>query len=414
MYFSFRLFVALRYFFAKKNELLVSFISKVSLVGVMLGVAALIVVMSVMHGFRTELAANIVGLNSDISILSLGRNIKSPRDIEHILKTQEYIKSAIPIVLGQGLAIGPRTSLGVLVKGLYLEDLKSKDRIANNIVFGSLDNFIEKNEIVIGVELAANLGVRVGDHVKLISSQVISTAFGSMPRTKDFCVGAIFASGLYDADATMIFMPQEIALAFFSLPSVNTIEVYSNNSELSTIYASKLYEVLNSEDVRVVSWQDQYAQIFNALKNERIAMFTILSLIIMVAAFNILSSSFMLVKDKTHDIAIFRTMGASKADIMIIFVINGMLIGVLGTFFGVVLGYGFASNVENIRRILEKITGVHLFDYALYFLAHLPSKVEAASVFSVSSLSILLCLLASIYPAYRAASIDPVEAMRYE
>ncbi|MEY3196861.1 MAG: hypothetical protein RLZZ59_227, partial [Pseudomonadota bacterium] len=174
MYFSFRLFVALRYFFAKKNELLVSFISKVSLVGVMLGVAALIVVMSVMHGFRTELAANIVGLNSDISILSLGRNIKSPRDIEHILKTQEYIKSAIPIVLGQGLAIGPRTSLGVLVKGLYLEDLKSKDRIANNIVFGSLDNFIEKNEIVIGVELAANLGVRVGDHVKLISSQVIS------------------------------------------------------------------------------------------------------------------------------------------------------------------------------------------------------------------------------------------------
>ena len=209
-------------------------------------------------------------------------------------------------------------------------------------------------------------------------------------------------------------MPISTALSLLSLENVNMIEVNSKNPDNSSIYVKALLRSLQDPNINISSWQEQYAQFFNALKVERMAMFTILSLIILVAAFNIISSLFMLVKDKTHDIAILRTMGASKKDIMLIFVMNGMMIGSIGTFLGVVLGYSFAANIENIRRFLEKMTGVQLFDYALYFLMHLPSKIEISNVIGVTALSLALCFLATIYPAYRAASTDPVEAMRYE
>lgn len=406
--------VAFRYFFAKKNERFVSFISKFSLIGVMIGVAALIVVMSVMNGFRAELAKNIIGLNSDITITAGGRHINNSDAIIEKLSKELFIDNSTSLVAGQGLAVGPRTSSGVIIKGVRLSDLSQKHQITNNIIFGDLLEFNDVNNIAIGAELANNLGVRLGDRVKIISSQVISTAFGSMPRTKDFIVATIFSSGLYDFDSATILMPISTALALLSLENVNMIEVNSKNPDNSSIYVKELLRSLDDPNINISSWQEQYAQFFNALKVERMAMFTILSLIILVAAFNIISSLFMLVKDKTHDIAILRTMGASKKDIMLIFVINGMMIGTIGTFLGVVLGYSFAANIENIRRFLEKMTGVQLFDYALYFLMHLPSKIEISNVIGVTALSLALCFLATIYPAYRAASTDPVEAMRYE
>ena len=380
----------------------------------MIGVAALIVVMSVMNGFRAELAKNIIGLNSDITILSANRSLSDPDLIMAKLSKENLIENFSALVMGQGLAVGPRTSAGVIIKGISLADLSKKHQITNNIIAGDLLQFNDINNIAIGSELANNLGLRLGDRLKIISSQVISTAFGSMPRSKDFTVTSIFQTGLYDFDSATILMPIETALALLSLDNVNMIEVHSKNPDEAGQYAQKLYQNLDQRGIIISSWQEQYAQFFNALKVERIAMFTILSLIILVAAFNIISSLFMLVKDKTHDIAILRTMGASKRDIMMIFVINGMMIGSIGTFLGVVLGYGFAANIDNIKKFLEKITHVQLFDYALYFLNYLPSKIEMSNVIVVTALSLALCFLATIYPAYRAASTDPVEAMRYE
>ena len=406
--------VAFRYFFAKKNERFVSFISKFSLIGVMIGVAALIVVMSVMNGFRVELAKNIIGLNSDITILSSDRAITNPDHIMSILSKESFVKNATSIVMGQGLAVGHRASSGVMIKGISLADLAKKHQVTSHIIAGDLLQFNDVNNIAIGAELANNLGIRLGDRLKIISAQVISTAFGSMPRSKDFVVTAIFQTGLYDFDSATILMPQETALALLSLDNVNMIEVHSKNADEASKYVQELYQHLEEHDIVISSWQAQYGQLFNALKVERMAMFTILSLIILVAAFNIISSLFMLVKDKTHDIAILRTMGASKGDIMMIFVINGMMIGTIGTFLGVALGWGFAANIDNIKKWLEKMTNIQLFDYALYFLNYLPSKIEISNVIGVTGLSLALCLLATIYPAYRAASTDPVEAMRYE
>lgn len=406
--------VAFRYFFAKKNERLVSFIAKFSIIGVMIGVAALIVVMSVMNGFRLEIAKNVIGLNSDITITSRDRYFEDPKDIISKVKKEEFVTTVTAIISGQGLAIGPRSSSGVIIKGIDLADLGKKHQVVNNIIAGDLVGFNNIENIAIGGELAANLGLRIGDKLKIISAQMISTAFGSMPRSKDFTIATIYQTGLYDFDSATVLMPIQTAEALLSLENINTIEIYGKDPENATKYAHKLYQNLDIAGIRIVSWQEQYAQFFAALKNERVAMFTILSLIILVAAFNIISSLFMLVKDKTHEIAILRTIGASKKDIMIIFMINGMMIGAIGTGLGVALGYSFASNIDNIKKFLEKMTGVQLFDYALYFLTYLPSKVEMTNVLSITALALFLCFIATIYPAYRAASTDPVETMRYE
>lgn len=414
MCYKFSIKVGLRYFFAKKNEKFVSFIAKFSLIGVALGVAALIVVMSVMNGFRAELAKNIIGLNSDINITSIQGAFDSPQEIVEILKNQNFVQKVVMTSTGQALAIGPRNSSGILIKGMNIGDLSEKKQIINNILSGKVIDFADKHNVIIGFELAKNLGVNVGDNIKIISSQFISTAFGSIPRTKDFKVSAIFASGLYDFDSAIVLMNTESAMRLLSQDNINMIEVYSINSDLSESYAENIENLFSEKAIIVTNWQKQYAQFFNALKVERVAMFTILSLIIIVAAFNIISSLFMLVKDKTHDIAILRTMGATRNDIILIFIINGMMIGALGTICGVILGYGFASNIENIRKFLEKMTGIELFNYALYFLMHLPSKIELSNVILVTLITLSLCLLATIYPAYRASKIDPVEAMRYE
>lgn len=413
MSFKFSSKVAFRYFFAKKNEFLVSFISKFSLIGVTIGVAALIVVMAVMNGFREELAKNIIGLNSDITISSYGRYIKNPNQLMKKIRSHSYIENVTPVISGQGLAVSHTNSLGIMIKAFKLSDLSKKHQIAENIVRGSLSSLDSKHNIVIGSELAANLGVTVGDKLKLVSAQMISTAFGSVPRTKDFTVSGVFSSGMYDFDMATILMNREAALSFLSLKDINILEVTTNDPESASALARLLYDSLE-EEINITSWQVQFGQFFNALKVERVTMMTILSLIILVAAFNIISSLFILVKDKSHDIAILKTMGASRNDIMIIFMINGLMIGLIGTFLGILLGLGFAYNIDSLRQFIEKVTGVHFFEAALYFLYHLPVKVEMSYVLITSFISITLCFLATIYPSYRAAKLDPVEAMRYE
>lgn len=411
MKFGFPFRLAIRYFLAKKNEALVSFISGFSMLGVTLGVAALIVVMAVMNGFHIELTKGIRGLNSDISITSLEKSIEDSDSVIGRIRGSGLTTQVSPLVFGQALAAGPRASSGAVVKGITLKDLRHKKQIVDNVVFGSLTNF-DNNHIAIGAELASTLGVRVGDKVKLISPNFISTAFGSMPRSKDFIVSAVFASGLYDFDSGVILMPLDSAMTFFTLPSVNLIEVYLKDSSELNQSVRKLHSEL--PQLRVMSWQTTHEQFLSALHVERVAMFTILSLIILVAAFNIISSLFMLVKDKTKDIAILRTMGASKSDIMLIFMINGGIVGIIGTGLGTLVGVSFASNIDRIKQFLESITGTKIFEAAVYFLYHLPSKILVSDIIMVSGMSLAICFLATIYPAYKAANLDPVEAMRYE
>ncbi|WP_341750815.1 lipoprotein-releasing ABC transporter permease subunit [Candidatus Tisiphia endosymbiont of Sialis lutaria] len=411
---NFILKVAVRYFRAKKNERFISIISGFSLIGVTIGVAALIVVMSVMNGFHYELTKNIIGLNGDINITPVSRSIANYDEINKKLLSKSYIKHISPSVVGQALALGNRANSGAVIKGIDLSELKYKNQILQNVNTGDFADFSGKDVVAIGNELAYNLGIQAGDKIKLISPNSISTAFGSMPRSKEFMVVATFTSGAYDYDAATILMPLIAAQNFLSFGEViNLIEVITIEPSNAEVFAWEIQNILGSK-LRVISWQKSHLQFLNALAVERVAMFTILSLIIMVAAFNIVSSLFMLVKDKTSDIAVLRTIGASTRQIMLIFICNGMFIGVPGTVLGIILGTRFAYNIQSIKNILEKITGTKIFEAAIYYLYSLPSKVKMEDITLVASISIVLCFCATIYPAYKAAKLNPVDALRYE
>ncbi|MGC0371602.1 MAG: hypothetical protein DGJ47_000293 [Rickettsiaceae bacterium] len=413
---NFVLSTAFRYFRAKKNEKFVSIISAISLIGITIGVAALIIVMSVMNGFHIELTNNIVGLNGDVTLSPYkNKEIENHQNISERIKNYSFVTKIHPLITGQGLALGRDSNSGVLIKGIDLSSLKHKGEITKNVMSGDFVDYFGNDRIAIGSELAVNLGIHVGSKIKLIAPNLISTVFGSMPRTKTYTVIAIFSSGMYDYDAATILMPLSAARLFFSFSdnSINSFEVNVNDPNKASEYAHLLQKDLGS-DIYVQNWMNSNRQFLQALEVERVAMFTILSLIILVAAFNIVSSLFMIVKDKTKDIAILKTIGASNRQIMLIFMINGTLIGVIGTITGMICGLLFSYNIESVRNLLESFSGVKLFDPAIYFLYSLPSSVELYDVFIVALLSIILSIMATIYPAYRAAKLNPIEAMRYE
>ena len=407
-------FIAWRYLKAKKQESFISVVALFSLVGTALGVAALIAVMAVMSGVRSEWTSKLIGAVGDINIYpKLSLEIDDYQDVVKSVMQNPHVVHAIPVIEKQVLISYRQNNSGVQIRGISPEDLKKKSLVANHIIAGAIDNMVDDG-IIIGSSLARNLQVTVGDSVKIVSPQTSDIFISNIPRFKTCQVVAIFNAGMHDFDSSVVFIDMELAQVYFKiLKQVNLVEVTMMDADDSHL----LLEVLNKKlkyQYTLIDWKQRNSAIIGALQTEKVAMFMILTLIMVVAAFNIISSLIMLVKDKTSDIAILRTMGVSKNSIMRIFFICGASIGVTGTTIGVILGVSFAKNVENIRLFLQKITGTTIFDPVIYILSYLPAQVSVGDVFTITGMSLTLSFLATIYPAYRAAKLDPATALKYK
>jgi lipoprotein-releasing system permease protein len=412
---AFERMMAMRYLRARRQEGFISVIAGFSLLGIALGVATLIIVMSVMNGFRAELLGRILGLNGHITVSAFGAPMTDYAQLTERLRKLPEVVSAAPLIEGQVLATASNGAAGgALVRGLRPEDLKAKTLIANAIKRGSLEQFSGEDVAVIGARMADRFRVTVGDNVTLISPQGNVTAFGTVPRMRAYKIVAIFDVGMYEYDNTFVYLPLEAAQIFFRLgEGVSGIELMIDNPDRVRDVSFEVHRAIGAQ-YRVFHWQQANSSFFNALQVERNVMFLILTLIIVVAAFNIISSLIMLVKDKSRDIAILRTMGATRGSVLRIFFLAGASVGVIGTVLGFGLGVLFTSNIESIRQWLQGLTGKTLFDPTIYFLSTMPSKVEPTEVVSVVLMALGLSFLATIYPSWRAARLDPVEALRYE
>ncbi len=406
--------LSLRYLRARRKEGFISVIAGFSFLGIMLGVATLIIVMAVMNGFRQELLDKILGLNGHLLIQPIESPLTDWKDVSDRVSKVDGVRLAAPIVEGQALASSPFNASGILVRGIRGADLEKLGSIARNIRQGTLDGFDGGQGIAIGSRLANQLSVRVGDNVTLVAPRGAVTPMGTTPRIKAYKVAAIFEIGMSEYDAAFVFMPLSEAQAYFNRTGdVTAIEIYTDNPDHIDSFRS-LVSKAAARPIYMIDWRQRNATFFNALQVERNVMFLILTLIVLVAALNIVSGLIMLVKDKGSDIAILRTMGATQGAIMRVFLITGSSIGVVGTVAGFLLGTVVCLNIDSIRRFLSWLTNTDLFSSELYFLSKLPADMDLKETTAVLVMALGLSLLATLYPSWRAARLDPVEALRYE
>ncbi|MDC1086266.1 lipoprotein-releasing ABC transporter permease subunit [Alphaproteobacteria bacterium] len=407
--------IAFRYIKSRRAEGFISISAWFSLIGITLGVATLIVVMSVMNGFRAELVDRILGINGHLIVYKKNEPLISNYNeiVSQILDVKDVV-AVTPHLEGQALAKTRSAVTGVVIRGTNWSDLAPKKLLWDSLDQNSFNNFKNKKNILVGYRLAQRLNVKEGDFISLVSPNGMETALGSLPLSQNFVVGGFFNIGMYEYDNNFIFIPWEKAETFLSVKNMaHGIEIFLKDQNLTSIVYSDLINKLD-DDLIIVDWKKRNSSFMNALAVEKNVMFVILTLIIIVAAFNIISSMIMLVQSKNSDIALMRTMGASKYLIMRIFLLTGSIIGFLGTFGGTVLGLVFASNIQEIRIFITNLLGEELFSPEIYFLSKLPSKINFDEVLMVIVISVFLTLLASLFPAWKASNISPAEALRYE
>ncbi|HET8728218.1 MAG TPA: lipoprotein-releasing ABC transporter permease subunit [Alphaproteobacteria bacterium] len=414
MFDAFERMVAFRYLRARRKEGFISVITGFSLLGIALGVATLIIVMSVMNGFREELVERVLGLNGHLSVYGVGGPITDYDAFARDLEELDVVVQAMPTIEAQALVTQAGSAFGAVIRGVRPDEFLNRPAIASNLRTDDPGDFSGPEVVAIGARMADRLRVGLGDSLTLVAPQSSATAFGAVPRSRAYRIAAIFDVGMYEYDNNFVYMPMEAAQILFQLKgSATTIDLFIENPEALEAARAQIAPVVEGRG-RLWDWQQANSSFFTALQVERNVMFLILTLIILVAAFNIISGLVMLVKDKGRDIAILRTMGATRGTIMRVFFLTGASIGVVGTLSGLLLGVAFAENIETIRQGLQTLTGTTLFDAEIYFLSQLPAEIDYRQVLAVIGMALGLSFAATIYPAWRAARLDPVEALRYE
>ncbi len=403
--------IALRYLKPKKKEGFLKVISVFSFTGIALGVAILIIVMSVMNGFKTELINKILGFNPHIIVKPYNIKIKED-ELKNLSSLNKNISRTSFTFSGQGILINKENTSGIMIRSYIEDDIYKISLIKDGIIDGSLEAF-KKNTISIGKELAISLNLTVGDQITLMSTANLQTPFGNLPIQEYFTISSVFSTGLAEFDQNVVFIPFENAETLFELSELDVdLEIFLNKPERVEIIKEKIEKIFN--DHYVYSWADLNKSFFGALKVERNVMFIILTLIVIVAAFNIISGLTILVKNKTKEIAILRTIGVSKKSIAKIFFLIGFTIGFAATITGITIGVLFSYYIEEIRVLITTLFNVRLFPEEIYFLSQMPSEINLGYIMIVSFFSLLITFLATIFPSLSAARLDPIEALKYE
>lgn len=411
----FELWIALRYTQLKNKNHFISFISLTSIIGIALGVMALIVVLSVMNGFQSELKSRILNVASDVEIISPNAKIRDWQAIDKKINSIPNVNSAAPFTNHQALVSMGKYNRGVLVRGIDPSIEPKVSNLHSSIVSGSFNLIPNEYQILIGIDLARYFSLKVGDKISMISSQANYSPVGMLPRIKQYKVSGIFDAGMYEYDAGLVVIHINDAQKFFQTKKqISGVRVKLNDLDFTKQSVSEIYQAINSEDYIVLDWTQKHANLFSAIQLEKRVMSIILTLIIAVAAFNIVSTLVMGVTEKKSDIAILRTLGASQKSILIIFMGQGALTGIIGTFFGILFGVLIALNIDIIVPFIENIFGIEFLSKDIYYISEVPSQILLNDIFYIGFMGLLLSFIASIYPSFKASKIEPAVALKYE